>query len=265
LDHFGGQLTAAEALEATTRLLSFAMILQALEIFLVARTARLIWSYENLKRDFELLPLPNGMIKVLFGDHALLILPALQIAVAGVAMIFPHPALFSVLFVTHLMICMRFRGAFNGGSDMMTVVILTGVLIALFASSGRVQKLGLLYIAVQLIYSYLKSGLAKISNRDWRSGLALPTFLARSLFTDVRRTAIFLRTRLTLSRLLSVAVLIFELGSIGAVFFPKLLLGYFACAVAFHFSIYLALGLNRFFWIWLCAWPALFYSARLFA
>ena len=59
----------------------------------------------------------------------------------------------------------RWRGAFNGGSDFMTLVGLTGLLIAhLVGAAGQPEwgwKAGLGYVTLQTVSSYFVSGWVK--------------------------------------------------------------------------------------------------------
>lgn len=254
------------AISITGRLLAFAMFLQGLELFLLTRKKYFfeIWSFTNLKGDLEKgLPLSNSLIAFLFSGVMFKTIIVLQMIAAVIGLFYLDAFSFGILFFTHLMICIRFRGTFNGGSDMMTFVVLTGVLIAFNSSHVETQKLGLIYIAIHIIYSYFKAGLSKIIHADWRSGLALPVLLERSLFLDIRLITKKFHTKKHLYFIFCWCVLIFELIALGLPMFSQFTLYYFLAAALFHFVIYYSLGLNRFFWIWMSAWPAIFYSVSL--
>ena len=181
-------MTLEASVLLTTRLLSFTMVLQAIEIFVLSRQPNFqhIWSYKNIQRDLERgLPLNAKLIQKLFSIPSLQKIAAIQIAFAALAAFNPISILFIGLFVTHLLICIRFRGAFNGGSDMMTFVVLTGAII----STAGFAKIGLIYVATHTLYSYFKAGLAKIKHKEWRNGQAIPAFLARSIFPDIQKIA----------------------------------------------------------------------------
>jgi hypothetical protein len=254
------------AISITARLLAFTMFLQGLELFFLTRKKDFfeIWSFNNLKGELENgLPLPNSLIAFLFSEVMFKSLIVLQIIAAVVGLIYLDAFSFGILFLTHLLICIRFRGTFNGGSDMMTFVVLTGVLITLNSSHTATQKLGLIYITIHTIYSYFKAGIAKIVHADWRRGQALGPLLERSLFVEIRLISKRLSAKAHLYFILCWCVLIFELMALGLPFFSQFTLYYFLSAALFHFVIYYSLGLNRFFWIWMSAWPAVFYSISL--
>ena len=61
------------------------------------------------------------------------------------------------------------------------------------------------------------------------------------------------------------AVILFELVFPLALLDPVALKLALLCAAGFHFSNACFFGLNRFFWIWLCAYPALiWFQDRIF-
>jgi hypothetical protein len=233
------------ATSLVTHLLAFTLGLQALEIFILSLNPLFfkVWNFDSV-----------------FSNKALQAVVILQMASALAGFFYPAPTFFAVLFLTNLLICMRFRGTFNGGSDMMAFVVLTGVLITLCSTSEKGQQLGLIYIAIHTLYSYFKAGIVKLIQHDWRSGKALPAFLNRSLFSDVKSISHWLGLKPTLSLFACWIVLVFELAAFGLVFFPGLAIYYFMAALFFHLMNFLSFGLNRFFWMWLTAWPALLYS-----
>lgn len=258
------------ALLTTAKLLSFTMLIQAVEIFLLSRRASFlkIWRYENLASELESrLPLPRSVVAKLFSNSIFSKVAILQIMFSMVGCFFPHFFVFLFLFFTHLIICIRFRGTFNGGSDMMIFVVLTGVLISLSSSNEMVQKLGLIYIAIHTLYSYFKAGRSKIVRAEWLNGSALPAFLDRSIISEVHQLARWLRERPMVSLVSCWFVLVFELFSL-----PLLVLSnyrglysvhYMLIALIFHLGIFFIFGLNRFFWAWLSAWPATLFALSL--
>lgn len=236
----------------TSRLLAFTLLLQAMELWLLMGKAEFtqVWSFENLKSDVKW--------KFLFSELSFKVIVLMQIAAAVVGFIHPQPISMIALFITHLLICIRFRGSFNGGSDMMAFVILTGMLIAHLSSHPEVQEFGLVYIAVHALYSYFKAGVAKIKHKEWRAGSALQSFLKMSLYPEIRQITL----PRGMGRVLCWLVLVFELSAVALPFFPQIVPLYFVAAIVFHLAIYVTFGLNRFFWIWMCAWPAIFYFTK---
>lgn len=255
-------MTIEAASLLTVRLLTFSLFLQAIEVFILSRKADFqhIWSYANLAPDLERgLPLPADLTRKLFSTPALQKIAILQVLVSLITFFHAPPAFVLILFFTHLLICIRFRGSFNGGSDMMTFVVLTGALIAV---SGY-AKIGLIYIAIHTLYSYFKAGLAKAWHREWWNGNAISVFLSRSLFWDIKKHSNWFSTHRSLSAILGWSTIQFEFAALLLLLRPQWVYLYFGAAILFHLLIYFIFGLNRFFWIWLSAWPATIYALSL--
>lgn len=160
------------------------------------------------------------------------------------------------LFVLALCMLKRFQGPYNGGSDRMSLLIICGLCLAHFAPSRYWQEVAFGYIALQLVLSYFIAGWVKIVNPDWRSGRALrdvflfstyPVCEAMRAWTDRPRVL----------WIASWAVMLFEL------LFPLTLIAQTTLAVGlviaacFHFSNACFFGFNRFFWIWMAAYPSI--------
>ncbi len=171
----------------------------------------------------------------------------------------------SLLLLFGLAILHRFQGPYNGGADRMSLLVLLCLWLALIAPTRYWQEVAFGYLALQLILSYFISGWVKIVNPDWRSGRALCDvfqFSAYPVSKSLRRWAASPR----LLFFMSWGVMLFEL------LFPFALLSttslYIALAItaSFHFSNACFFGLNRFFWIWITAYPALlWFQQRVFA
>ncbi len=150
----------------------------------------------------------------------------------------------------------RFGGPYNGGSDKMSLLILWCVTAAHGLPVRLWQEMALAYLAVQVVLSYFISGQIKIVNPAWRSGQALVDVFAFSAYPvseQLRRLA----QHKSLLFVMSWAVMLFE------VLFPLTLLDGTALIIglgigaSFHLANACLFGLNRFFWIWLAAYPSL--------
>ena len=176
-----------------------------------------------------------------------------------------HPALASGgLLGIGLLLLRRFDGPYNGGSDRMSLLMLLSLFVCHAAPTLRWRELALGYLGVQLLLSYLMAGWAKAVNPDWWNGRAL---------TDVFRFAIYpqsealrsLASRPVLLAGAGRAVVLFELAFPLGLFSPAALAVMLTLAAAFHLANALLFGLNRFLWIWLSAYPALWWlQGRLF-
>lgn len=254
------------AIFLTTKFISFAILLIGFENFLISRSHGFtkVWNYKNLKNNFETgLLLPKNIIQILLSNRTFQTLSLLQISIAILSLILSSPYFIILLFIIHLLICLRFRGNFNGGSDMMIFVVLTGLIISLWSANPQTQKLGLIYIAIHGIYSYFKAGFVKLRHPDWRHGIALPVFLQRSLFKHSHQFSNWLENKKALALILSWGIIIFEIAALTLALLPKISIAYCLCALFFHFLIFLIFGLNRFFWSWLSAWPAILFAVSM--
>ena len=172
-------------------------------------------------------------------------------------------ALLLFLFLGNLLILIRWRGAFNGGSDFLTLVVLTGLLIAytvgLGADTDIGVKAGLCYICIQSITSYFISGWVKILRPEWRSGEAMTIFLNGAIYGPLSENHLLRRPRLAF--LGSWAFILWECAFPFALVDPVHALGFCIVAAGFHFLVFCFFGLNRFFWAWICSFPAIIWCA----
>lgn len=255
------ELSAAQALVWTKRLLGGAIALQALELWWVRAAFRDegVFRWSVLREEFRDLPAPlRAVLDRLLGYRGFLGLLVVQLLAAVALISLQSPAPARLLLVTTWLLCLRFRGTYNGGSDAMTWAILLGLAIAEGASALRVVGLG--YIAAQLLLSYFVAGVAKLREPSWRRGHALSE-LARA-----RQYALPIWAR-RLSEGPGGAfacwlVLGFECSFPLALTSPALCIGLLSLALVFHIANALVLGLNRFLWAWLAAYPALFYWSQ---
>lgn len=104
------------------------------------------------------------------------------------------------LFASNLAVLIRWRGAFNGGSDFMTLVVLTGLLISqwvgYFGSSEIGWRACFWYITIQSITSYFVSGAVKLLRQEWRNGSAMIIFLNAAIHGPLHSTHILRNQRL---------------------------------------------------------------------
>jgi len=179
------------------------------------------------------------------------------LAIALAAGLFPGPV--AVLLLALGALCLRrFDGPYNGGADRMSLLLLFCVAGAHLAPAGLLAEASLAYLAAQLVICYSMAGWVKLVNPDWRSGQALADVFAFSAYpVSAQLRALSRRPRLM--RAAARAIVGFEL------LFPLALLDRAALGVAcvlaalFHTANACLFGLNRFLWIWLAAWPSLWW------
>lgn len=242
-------------------LTALALIFNGVELLKMWDEARVIWSFDNLRTEFDeaFFGLPQAWISAFTSDDSLKWFAWSEIAIGGVAFVHPGALAFLILLLVHFLACVRMRGSINGGSDAMTVSVLVGLVLAYLFHKESFARFGLYYIVINLLLSYAKAGYAKIRSGEWKDGTVLPQFMEQSFFPDIRAAAPRLGER---AKQVAMAVMAIEVAVVLSPLLGGLVWLPFLVMVVFHFAIYWAFGLNRFFWIWIAAWPSVFYVAE---
>jgi hypothetical protein len=172
------------------------------------------------------------------------------------------PLLSVWMLVTTALIAVRWRGSFNGGSDFMTLVVLTGVAISAgFGNTPQAQTGCLWYIALQVCTSYFVAGFAKLKKGNWRSGRALQGFLGSTIYQPSSLLSAVTRRRGLLC-FVSWVLIFFECSFPLALLNSRFSAVYLGLAVGFQLMNFYVFGLNRFVWAWGAAYPAIWALTR---
>lgn len=164
----------------------------------------------------------------------------------------------SLLILIFLYMNYQFHGSFNGGSCLIQLSVLTGLVLTTYN-----PKLGLLWIGVQGILSYWIAGLAKLKERNWYSGFALKTFMQQSPYSQSKYQQWLDKHQLW--GVLSKVTLLWEGLFPLILWLPDLYFLVFGFMVfIFHLHNAWFFGLNRFTWSWLSIWPGIWYLAQNF-
>ncbi|KIC08321.1 membrane protein [Leisingera sp. ANG-M1] len=213
------------ALRATEILMGFAFVLQSLEHLASFQNEQII----------------HGPRLVLSG-----------LLLAGIA----TPWVLLGLLALGLLHLQRFQGPYNGGSDKMSLLILCCLTAARWLPSEHWREYAFAYLAGQLVICYFISGQVKIVNPEWRSGRALQDVFRFSTY-PVSESLRAYADRPRLLWMMGWAVMLFELVFPLALFSRETLILALLTAALFHLANACLFGLNRFFWIWLAAYPSL--------
>lgn len=166
------------------------------------------------------------------------------------------------LIITNLLICFRFRGSFNGGSDYMTMTVLMGLTFSsVDNTNSNTIKLGLYCIAFQCTFSYFIAGFVKLKNQGWRSGLALKSFLLHSNYLVPRQMKILSKSELII-KISTWAIILWEITFPIIWLIPKITIPALIVAFGFHLGNYFTFGLNRFVFAWLACYPAIIFCTQ---
>jgi hypothetical protein len=250
------------AIRAFEVLLGWSLLLQSAEYLRVQRIDRVgDWRIQRAE-------VPNAWVRqwldFTYKPTLYSILLWLRCTLA-LALMLGHAGLGSavVLFVMALLILLRWRGAFNGGSDFMTLVGLTGLLLAhvlgLFTDPAEAWRIALWYVTVQSLSSYFVSGWVKLMRPEWRSGHALTVFLDNGVYGPLSAQSIYRWPHV--AKLCSWSFILWEGLFPLALLDVRLAALFCAIATVFHFLVFWFFGLNRFFWAWLSTFPAILYCA----
>lgn len=252
-----------QGLQWMTWLLSWSLGLQCLEYL---RTQHMtapdgVWAWSVQQAD---IPLSNPGIRAFLNKiytpawHAthlwLRLYVVLYMGFMGVSL-----GAVMFLFASTLLILIRWRGAFNGGSDFLTLVVLTGLLIEevgrVFWAPALAVRAGLWYVTIHAISSYFVSGWVKLLRPEWRSGRAMTIFLNGGVYGPLPVNSLLRNPRV--AQWGSWAFTLWEGFFPLALLHPLLALLFCAVAALFHGLVFWFFGLNRFFWAWMASFPAI--------
>lgn len=248
-------------------LFSIAIIFQTVENLLLKNIFDnedvIIWDWKILTPDFEFLPKPlKKILNEVMNNKAFFYLLWLRLITSMIILFFPSSlnALGPlIIFFTTLLISIRFRGSFNGGSDYMTLILSGAFSILFYFQHQQKIIIGCLwYIAIQVTLSYFFSGIAKIKIVEWRNGEALSSLVVNPHY-DVPSFMKKILSKQKMALVLSWLIMAFEILFPLVFIAPQLLKLFLVVGFLFHLSNFFSLGLNRFFWIWMATYPALCY------
>jgi hypothetical protein len=233
-----------------------ATVVASLELLAVRRTwiGDGAWAWKQVAPSFP----QSGVV---FGDAPFTLVVVLRMVAAAWLAFAPGMCAAVLLWITALLVNVRFRGPWNGGSDHMLLLVTTAIAIGEAGrSSDLVVQGAVAWVGVQSILSYAMAGFAKLRTGAWRDGSALPVLLAIPAYgvpSGMRRVVAVP----ALARLGAWSVLAFECGFPLVLLGPHLALGGVALAALFHLANAWTFGLNRFLLTWAVTWPAVVWVA----
>lgn len=229
-----------------------------------ALTAAGVWSWPTQRADLAHASAPvRWLFDALFDDAVLRAHLWLRAVVASSLFLGSTTVTASLLVASEIVILIRWRGAFNGGSDFMTLVfttaLLIGNLLAPVLSPTLSWKAALWYGCIQAVTSYFISGAIKLSSIRWRNGTALIHFLDGGIYGPRTPDSLFRRPIVAIA--CSWSFILWEFTFPLALFDRQRALLWCAVATVFHLLVFRYFGLNRFFWAWVTMFPAIIYCA----
>ena len=250
----------------TEILLGISLLVQTAEYFKVrsALGDQGVWAFSLQGRDFRSSSLIHAIFAWGSGEKVFFWLLVLRVGAIfilfGVGGSLP---LILFLFASGLFILMRWRGAFNGGSDFMTMAVMTGCLIAYGIGALETMELGwkagLIFIAIQSATSYFISGGVKLLSPEWRNGRALPIFLDGGVYGPLSVHSPFWFAAVAAP--VSWGFILWECSIPLALLSLNNAFIFCAAGLLFHTLVFWYFGLNRFVFAWLSSYPALCFIA----
>lgn len=255
------EVSTPEAARGLTCLFAISAGIQTLE-YLRMRTAmgqHGLWSWSIQRQDIPN-PVAQKFFDFIFAESMFnAMLWARLAALLSLALMGANLVNVSFLFISNLAVLIRWRGAFNGGSDFMTLVVLTGLLLSQWLGFLTTAEMGwracFWYITIQSITSYFVSGAVKLLRPEWRNGSAMTIFLNAAIHGPLKETHLLRKP--ILASIGSWTFILWECAAPLALLETRLAWVYCCIAALFHFLVFWFFGLNRFFWAWLASFPAI--------
>jgi len=245
----------------TEKLLFVSLFIQTLELWQIRHSFSDtgVWRTKDLRSHLS--PARARWILSAGNFNGLLILRLLLIPLA---LLLPaQTSIFLFLFASQIFIQLRFQGSFNGGSDYLTTQSLGAVWIYhSFPEAPLMAQACVLYLGLQVCFSYFIAGLAKVPSTDWQSGRALSEFLRSTKYQIPAKWKLKAQAHSPVLKFGTIAILAFELSFPLCLLNPVAVWFWILPGVLFHWMNYRIFGLNRFFWAWIACYPVLLETAR---
>lgn len=168
-----------------------------------------------------------------------------------------HILAFSFVALINLSLTVRIYIAKDGADNVLNVIAIPTMVSLLFNEPG-IFKAGIWFISLQLFSLYCFSGFFKLRSSDWVSGAAVSQVLSSGRFGNPAIGIKLMGAGKHFNTLLCWATILYQLLFPLAVLLPfNLFVCFLAVGLCFHFCIAIVMGLNRFFFTFLCGYPAL--------
>jgi hypothetical protein len=257
-------LTIDYTFELIRYIFSIAIFIQSIEYIYIRNTFKDngIWRINDIKSDFAFLPdfIQNILLHILKYQTFINII-YLRLLLSIVLFFTPNVLIIIVLFFISLLIALRWRGTFNGGSDYMGLIILISLLIANISKNPNYKLASIYYLCFQVSSSYFLAGFVKIKNKDWRNGTSLKKFISNTIYTNNKKIVTFTCNN-NVNMILSIVIILWELSFPLAFLDSKFAIFILCFGFIFHLINAYILGLNRFLIIWVATYPAILFLSQ---
>lgn len=256
-------MTMSLSLKLIQIIISVAVLIQTIEYISLKNSFSIngVWRWNEIKTEFAFLPKKiQFFFNYFLQDKHFIILLWVRLSSSLLFLFYPSFIWILILLITTLFIAQRFRGSFNGGSDYMTLIILSALLVQSFSTQPIITKGVLWYIAIQSSTSYFIAGIVKIKQSAWRRGTGLREFIQSPNYNPPPLIKSIFSQRI-MAFIISWGVMLFEL-SFPLVLIqntPTVTISLLLIAFTFHLINVFIFGLNRFLIAWLATYPAIYF------
>src|SRR4051812_31362328 len=115
-------ISSQSAITWVVALTSISVFIQTMELLTLRESVQAegIWSWKTISSDFASFSFPiRSLVNFLMSYQVFLGLIIFRLLSSLICFAYPHPVFFLFMLFTTLMISLRWRGSFNGGSDFM--------------------------------------------------------------------------------------------------------------------------------------------------
>ena len=175
--------------------------------------------------------------------------------------VFPEHVIYlllPVLFV-HLLAMARYSHG-TDGTDQMQTILLASLACYFATPDPLVRKAAIWFISLQVILAYWTSGVAKLLSKPWRQG----TVLRASLLLAPGNKTLYhwMPASGRINQLLCFSVVLFECAFPLVLTTPQICLVVLGFGVLLHLFNAVALGIPRFLFTFVAAYPVIFITAH---
>lgn len=258
-------ITAADAIEWTTRLSGLCAALLSAEVLIDRRhyadDGLLGWPVMQSRHRWLVASRFAPVVAALLQYRVFIAMTAVRFAVGvALAVLAPTGGVGAVLLAcaAGAGLLFQLRSAFGtDGADQMNTVALSTLALNAACDSAVVRTATLWFLAAQLVLSYFVAGVAKLRGEEWRLGRA-PSAIFSTRMYGAPALGRWLAAHPRVAWLMSWLVIVTE-SSFPLVFVtpPPVAMAIMAGGLGFHVFTAAVMGLNTFFWAFAAVYPAL--------
>jgi hypothetical protein len=155
-----------------------------------------------------------------------------------------------VAFLSYLFFNSFIAFGFEGADQMAAIVLFCLLIKNLIPTAEYIAEI---FLIVQLILSYVVSGIAKLASRHWRDGSAIVMILSTNSFGIGKLN--WLTQNKSLAKFICLSVILFEISWVVLPLNSYVAVTFVTLGMLFHLANAYLMGLNLFVWSFAAAYP----------